>query len=105
MANESAAADSIASHIANILEAGAKPESICVVAPSHRESDSYSKRLRGVCPGSHEIETGKADEAGTPRLSIATNHRVKGLEFDHVILAGRSENLDKDSERTEQATQ
>jgi superfamily I DNA/RNA helicase len=36
---------------------------------------------------------------------MATVHRVKGLEFDHVILAGQLDDMDKlveTSERTKQ---
>ena len=86
-ANETAAGEHIASHIKVLLESSVPPEGLCVVAPTHRDLERYEKYVQSVCPDTHRIETGKAEDAGKPGVRLATIHRVKGLEFDHVILA------------------
>lgn len=93
--NEAAVADAISAHVKRLIEQGqAKPEAICVVAGTHRELDEYEKYLKGVCPAVHQIEPGKPEDSGVPGLRMATVHRVKGLEFDHVVLAGKLDDMD-----------
>jgi len=93
--NEVAVAEMVSAHVKRLLEdEQAKPESICVVAGTHRELEEYQKYLKQVCPAIHEIEPGKAEDSDTPGLRMATVHRVKGLEFDHVVLAGRLDEMD-----------
>jgi mRNA-degrading endonuclease RelE of RelBE toxin-antitoxin system len=85
--SETAAWESAASHIKQLLRTHeTKPEGICVVARTHRELDECQKYLSQVCPIVHRVEPGKADDGSAHGLRIATIHRVKGLEFDHVII-------------------
>ncbi len=91
-ANETTAGESAAQHIKHLLESGqAQPESICLVARTHRELDDYQKYVSLVCPTVHRVEPGKADDCTSPGLRLATIHRVKGLEFDHIILVAPME--------------
>jgi hypothetical protein len=85
--NETAAGERFASHVKDLLESAVPQESICVVAPTHRDLEGYEKYVQSVCPETHRIETGKAEDIGKPGVRLATIHRVKGLEFDHVLLA------------------
>ncbi|MFZ4774167.1 MAG: UvrD-helicase domain-containing protein [Terrimicrobiaceae bacterium] len=85
--NETAAGERVASHVNDLLESGVPKESICVVAPTHRALEGYEKYVQSICPETHQIETGKAEDIGKPGVRLATIHRVKGLEFDHVLLA------------------
>ena len=103
--NETAVAETVATHIESLIAADAKPETICIVARTHHELDEYRKYLKQVCPTIHEIEPGEADDAATPGLRLATIHRVKGLEFDHVILAGKLENIEGTQEHSEETMQ
>jgi len=104
--SETAVAEAISAHTKRLLEIDqAKPEAICVVAGTHRELDEFQKYLKRVCPAIHQIEPGKAEDSGTPGLRTATVHRVKGLEFDHVILAGRLDDMEQDVAASEQAKQ
>lgn len=103
--NETAVAEAASAHVKSLLEANAKPETICLVARTHRELDEYQKYLQQVCPTVHQIEPGKADDAATPGLRLATIHRVKGLEFDHVILAGRLNALEDAPNKSEETLQ
>jgi hypothetical protein len=72
-----------------VIAGGTQPANICVVAATHREVDALLKSLETVCPEISRIETGQPDAAPRSALRVATIHRVKGLEFDHVILAGK----------------
>lgn len=74
------------------LEEGVKPESICVVARTNDlVQGTYAPALR-----THGVETvvidTEADKLG-PGVRIATMHRVKGLEFERMILAGIQKGL------------
>jgi mRNA-degrading endonuclease RelE of RelBE toxin-antitoxin system len=105
-ANETAVAEAISEHVKQLMARDqATPESICVVAGTHRELEEYQKYLRHVCPALHEIEPGKPEDSATPGLRLATVHRVKGLEFDHVILAGRLDEMDAVDETSERFRQ
>lgn len=85
--SETAAGEAAAAHIKDLLDSGsAQPEGICLVARTHRELDEYQKYVVQVCPVIHRVEPGKADDGSSPGLRLATMHRVKGLEFDHVVL-------------------
>ena len=97
-----AAVEAISAHIQNLLGADqAQPESICIVSRSRRELDEIQKQIRPVCPAVHRIETGKADNASMPGVRMATIHRVKGLEFDHMIIAGSLDYLDSPADTGE----
>jgi superfamily I DNA/RNA helicase len=85
--SEAAAGEAAAAHIKNLLDSGStQPEGICLVARTHRELDEYQKYMVRVCPAIHRVEPGKADDGSSPGLRLATMHRVKGLEFDHVVV-------------------
>lgn len=104
--NEAAVAEAISAHARRLIEKEqAKPETICVVAGTHRELDEYEKYLKRVCPAVHQIEPGKPEDSGVPGLRMATVHRIKGLEFDHVILAGKLDEMDALDESTERVKQ
>ena len=104
--NETAVAEAVSAQIKHLLEKEqVKPDAICVVAPTHRELDLYQQYLKPVCPAIHQIEPGRADDSGTPGLRMATIHRVKGLEFDYVVLAGRLDDMDAKVEASESTAQ
>lgn len=88
--NEAAVAEAISAHLQRLIEVEhARPEAICVVAGTHRELETYEKKLKQVGLALHPMETGRAEDSGAMGVRLATVHRVKGLEFDHVILGGR----------------
>lgn len=59
----------------------------CLVARTRAQRDAYAKELilRGIPV--HVLEQ-KADDPAVPGLRLATAHRVKGLEFNVVLVAG-----------------
>ena len=104
--SETAVAEAISAHAKLLLEnEQAKPETICIVAGTHRELDQFESYLKKVHPDVHQIEPGSADDSAAPGLRMATVHRVKGLEFDHVILAGKLDDIDTLTETSEHTKQ
>lgn len=79
-------------HIAELIRAwlaeGVAPEHICIaVRTKPLLQDSYAPALRSHGIETVTIDTDASDTLG-PGVRIATMHRVKGLEFPRMILAG-----------------
>lgn len=64
---------------------GIEQKNICIVARTHRLLDNYIAGLQRVGIRSFEIKANKTDDRSFEGVRIATMHRVKGLEFDHVF--------------------
>lgn len=70
------------------LEAtGVEQKNICIVARTHRLLDNYISGLQNAGIKSYEIKANKIDDRSYDGVRIATMHRVKGLEFDHVFVS------------------
>ena len=77
----------IVEHIRSLL-ADVPAETICVVARAHRLLDEdYAPALRkaGI---PYLILDAETDDNAAPGIRLATMHRVKGLEFPHILIAG-----------------
>jgi len=66
---------------------------ICIVVRTQNLVDSYyhilnENRLKAV-----KISRNRKDESSTEAIRVATMHRVKGLDFDHVIIASMNDGL------------
>lgn len=66
--------------------ADTRPADICVAARTNRLVDRYAQVLEQAAIGFERIQT-KAI-ANRPGVRLATMHRLKGLEFKKVLLAG-----------------
>ena len=63
-------------------------ERICIVTRTHRQiRDLYVPLLRGAGIPYLILEADTPDDIGSG-VRLATMHRVKGLEFEHVLIAG-----------------
>lgn len=101
-ASITAAAEKALAHLKHLLaDAHHSPEGICVVAPYHEELEIIQSHLKEASIPVHKIQPAAADDTTSPGVRLATIHRVKGLEFDHVILAGRLADLEESSETTD----
>lgn len=69
---------------------GSDLSTICLVARTNELLSEYAQQLTGKGFECYMIKRSKADERKVPGLRCATMHRVKGLEFDKVIIAGVS---------------
>lgn len=77
----------IASWIGEIKE-GNGQHVVCVAARSNAECEEYAKALTSKGLPIHRITDKEHDIADPLPVRVATMHRIKGLEFDHVCLAG-----------------
>jgi hypothetical protein len=90
VSNDVAVAESVTDYIKKLIaHEEVKPETICVVAETHDALEQIARYLKPVCASVHQIEPGKAEDSSQSGVRMATIHRVKGLEFDHVVIAGR----------------
>jgi superfamily I DNA/RNA helicase len=75
-------------HIDALTSDGTPQESICLVARTKKLVDIYAENLRSSLGDVYEIKRDVAEQRDRPGIRVATMHRVKGLEFEHVIIAG-----------------
>ena len=73
-------------HVTQLISQGAPAESICLVARTHRILGGYVPALNDAGIETYEIRRNSADRRDRSGLRVATMHRVKGLEFDHMIV-------------------
>lgn len=63
------------------------PRDICIVARTNRLVDQWHESLDNDLPyRSYVLMNNHEDERHQPGIRISTMHRVKGLEFDYVIV-------------------
>lgn len=78
--------------IAEFVHAGAA-ERTCLVARTNAWVTKYHDELDALGFTIHAITRQSRDDSAKPGLRVATMHRVKGLEFDRVIVAGATSEL------------
>ena len=72
-------------HIRDLQTQGQPLRGICVAARTSAERDATAQALAGEIE--HHVVGRGADDGGQDGVRVATMHRVKGLEFDHMVLA------------------
>lgn len=77
--------DYIVNKIKELEASGVEQKNICIVARTHKLLDNYISGLQRSGIKSFEIKANKTDDRSFEGVRIATMHRVKGLEFDHVF--------------------
>lgn len=65
----------------------------CVVARTNDLRDRYEQALQARGLVTCELHRSAPDDPAKPGVRVATMHRVKGLEFDRVAVAGMNEDL------------
>jgi superfamily I DNA/RNA helicase len=75
-------------HIQALVAEGSPLESICVVVRTKKLVENYGAHLRSADIETYEIKRDTAEQRDRAGVRVATMHRVKGLEFEHVIIAG-----------------
>ena len=66
---------------------------VCIVARTRRERDAIADTLKEHDLTHVALEAGAVDAAETDGVRLATMHRVKGLEFDRVVMASINSDL------------
>lgn len=76
----------VKARIQELISQGAPAEAICVVGRTRKILESYAAYLRGEGLDTYEIKRDAAEQRDKPGVRIATMHRVKGLEFEHMLI-------------------
>jgi len=74
--------------ISRLRDEGFSDGNICVVLRTNEEVDEYAAWLKTAGETVLRLDKSTPDDQDKPGLRVATMHRVKGLEFDAVIIAG-----------------
>jgi superfamily I DNA/RNA helicase len=59
----------------------------CLVTRRNKDLDQYEAALREKGIETYRVRRSEADDRNMPGLRLATMHRVKGLEFDRMVIA------------------
>ncbi len=86
--NQNEEASYIIDEIQKLLNQGIAPGDICITARTKKLRNSYQKFLKSAKIDTYEIKTEKQDDRNFGGVRVATMHRVKGLEFAAVFVAG-----------------
>ncbi len=78
----------IGERLKRIGASGGSLASVCLVTRTNKLLDQYEAALRARGVATYRVRRSEADDRRHEGLRLATMHRVKGLEFDHVIIAG-----------------
>ncbi|HEY9136593.1 MAG TPA: 3'-5' exonuclease [Pseudomonadales bacterium] len=86
--------DDQAGFIKALLDESDEPSShFCIVARTNKEVLSIQERLEKLGLKTSLIKPSEPDSSDVDAVKLATVHRVKGLEFDQVILASANDGL------------
>lgn len=89
----SAAADPVVAHVRDLLARSIQAHEICVVAPSNPRRTALAKALDAA--DITVLELGKSlPKDAQPGVRLGTFHRVKGLEFRHMIVVCEDQAVD-----------
>lgn len=86
-------AEFIVRWLGDLAECGESLRSTCIVARTKTERDSIRQAIAEAGLPSVVLEQDLPDDAGDDAVRFATMHRVKGLEFDRVIMASVNEGV------------
>lgn len=70
---------------------GAREPRVCLAARTNDLANRYAEALEARGVPTLRVKSSVADDPRAKGLRVATMHRVKGLEFDRMIIAGLSE--------------
>ncbi|MEO0433909.1 MAG: UvrD-helicase domain-containing protein [Cyanobacteria bacterium J06656_5] len=86
--------DAISQHLQQLEQDQVSLSSVCLVVRTNSLVKHYAVHLETQGIATRSIHRSEPDNPALPGVRIATMHRVKGLQFEHVILAGATqENL------------
>ena len=73
-------------YLNDLLEQGEPPRGVCIVARTRRERDAIGEELVAAELPIEVLEADSPDES-SGGVRLATMHRIKGLEFDRMVIA------------------
>jgi len=77
----------ICAHIKDIESQGEPLNGCCLVVRTNDLVEQYEAALKAKGIQTYRVHRTEAEDRRSPGVRVATMHRVKGLEFDHVIIA------------------
>lgn len=80
-------------HVKDLIASGAAPESICIVGRTKHVVEHAKEALRAAALDVYEVKREATDNRSRPGVRVATMHRVKGLEFDHILVASANDKV------------
>lgn len=78
--------DFLIAQLEQMQSEGINLKNICVIARTNRLLNDYIMHLNNAGLKTYEIKRSKLDERSFDGVRVATMHRVKGLEFQHVFI-------------------
>ncbi len=83
----------IASYLEGLVKSGNAINTVCLVARTNDLLKQYEAALQEKSIATYTIKRSVPEDRKAPGLRLATMHRVKGLEFDEVIIASVNEGV------------
>ena len=83
----------ILNHLKTVQKSGVDLDNVCLVARTNELIDQYEGAIKAPGIPVYRIRRSIAEDRRSPGLRLATMHRVKGLEFEYVIVAGVDEGV------------
>ncbi len=83
----------ISGYLEGLRDGGEPLRGVCIVARTRRERDAVAAELEEEGLKSVTLEAGAIDDGEAEEVRLATMHRVKGLEFDRVVIASMNDGL------------
>lgn len=81
----------LAERLQQLVDQGELLATVCLVARTNKLLKQYESALGEKDISTYFISRNEAENRTMPGLRLATMHRVKGLEFDRVFIAGVNE--------------
>jgi superfamily I DNA/RNA helicase/mRNA-degrading endonuclease RelE of RelBE toxin-antitoxin system len=81
----------IVEHLRGLEREGHDLSSCCLVTRTNELLNQYAVALKARGIPTYRVRRSEPDDRRAPGLRLATMHRVKGLEFDQVIIAAANE--------------
>lgn len=79
--------------IARLQTEGILLETVYLVARTKRLVQAYAEAFRAAGLVVYEIKRNTADQREKPGVRVATVHRVKGLEFEHLFIVAANDGV------------
>jgi len=83
----------IANYLKQLKSEGIPVNTVCLVCRTRNLLAQYEGAIKAAGLDTYLIKRSTAEDRSTSGLRLATMHRVKGLEFDHIIIAGANQGI------------
>jgi len=70
-----------------LIENGTDPRDICITFRTNTLKKAFAKELKDLGLETYQLANNKPEDRFHNTVRLATMHRVKGLEFEHVFIA------------------